>query len=56
MKCYNIKIEACSNDLTGKQKVQVKDTTVCEILDALTTQNGNVLIDLAATLKVHKSN
>ena len=52
---YNVEIEACSKDLTGKQKVQVKDTTDCVRLDALTAQNGNVVIDVDywAELSVH---
>lgn len=51
---YEVTIAEASKELTGKQKVQLIDTTDCTRLDAVTKQ-GEVLIDVDfyAVLAIH---
>ena len=54
MRNYSVEIKDCSKELTGKQKIQVKDTTDCVRLDSATA-NDNVIIDVDywAELQIH---
>lgn len=51
---YEVKVAEVSRELTGKQKIQLKDTTDCVRLDKA-TQEGAVLIDVDfwAELEIH---
>lgn len=52
---YTVEIEEASKDLTGKEKIQIKDTTDCEHLDTLTENGESVIIDVDyyAVLHIH---
>lgn len=54
MEQYKVTIEEASKALTGKEKIQLKDTTDCEHFDEL-TEAGPVIIDLDfwAVLGIH---
>lgn len=51
---YSVEVAETSRELTGKQKIQLKDTTDCVRLDKA-TQEGAVLIDVDffAELRIH---
>jgi hypothetical protein len=54
MQGYTVSVVETSKELTGKQKIQLKDTTDCVRLDQATLQ-GNVMIDVDfwAELAIH---
>lgn len=54
MQGYAVSVVETSKELTGKQKIQLKDTTDCVRLDQATLE-GNVIIDVDfwAELSIH---
>jgi hypothetical protein len=54
MQGYTVSVVETSKELTGKQKIQLKDTTDCVRLDQATLE-GNVIIDVDfwAELAIH---
>lgn len=52
---YNVEVVETSKQLTGKQKIQLKDTTDCVRLDKA-TQEGEVLIDVDFWAELHIHN
>ena len=54
MQGYTVSVVETSKELTGKQKIQLKDTTDCVRLDQATLE-GNVMIDVDfwAELAIH---
>lgn len=55
---YEVKVAESSKELTGKQKIQSKDTADCVRLDKATQENPNVLIDIDywVRLEIHNEN
>lgn len=58
MENYHVTIAECSKQLTGKEKVAIKDITNAEKLDSIVTPNERLKITPAftATLEVHNEN
>lgn len=52
---YSVEVAETSRELTGKQKIQLKDTTDCVRLDKA-TQEGAVLIDVDFFAELHIHN
>lgn len=52
---YSVEVVETSRELTGKQKIQLKDTTDCVRLDKA-TQEGAVLIDVDFYAELHIHN
>lgn len=52
---YSVEVVETSRELTGKQKIQLKDTTDCVRLDKA-TQEGAVLIDVDFFAELHIHN
>ena len=58
MENYKVTIKNCSKELTGKEKVAIKDITDAIKLDSIVTPNEAITIypEFIATLEVHNEN
>lgn len=58
MENYKVTIKNCSKELSGKEKVAIKDITDAMKLDSIVTPNECVTIypEFTATLEVHNEN
>lgn len=54
-KDYSVTIREASKDMTAKERIMLKDTSNAVSIDALTTEQGNFIIEFAyyAILDVH---
>lgn len=58
MEGYEVKVRECSKNLTGKERVAIKDISNALKLDSIVTPDSRVEIvpDFTATLEVHNEN
>ena len=58
MEGYEVKVKECSKNLTGKERVAIKDISNAVKLDSVVTPNASIEIipDFTATLDVHNEN
>lgn len=58
MEGYEVKVRECSKNLTGKERVAIKDISNALKLDTIVTPDARVEIvpDFTATLEVHNEN
>lgn len=58
MEGYEVKVKECSKNLTGKERVAIKDISNAVKLDSVVTPDASIEIipDFTATLDVHNEN